>query len=465
MRHIIFLNGIWPNSLTSINTRFTRTISCYQLKHWLEHFNFKSQVIDYCQILSVDEIFSLLEQFVSNETFAIGISTTFWPFGKVIPPNLLEIMSRIRDKWPHIKIISGGARTTHSPELFDKHFIGESENQLVSWCQEQIGKTILSSFNKKFDITTLDHRFNETDAILENEALPIELGRGCIFKCKFCAHQNLGKPKYTYQRHFNLILDEMRYNYEKFGTNKYMLLDDTVNEDNDKIRNLSTIGKQLGFDIEWTGYLRADLVWARPGSVELLAESGLKSCFFGIETFHPAAGKSIDKGWGAKHGKEYLPRLYHDLWNKKINIHVNFIAGLPYEPMSSLEESLIWAKQNPIGFYRFVPLTLYTEKNDPHASSEFTRNYEKYGYKSDSTGYWELDTMNIIQATEFCNRSQGELYTSNRISSWDVFDGTNLGFITDEVMTWNYSKFRQAASLKGKDFKTRYIEKLKSINT
>lgn len=466
MRHVIFLTGIWPNDLAFINTKFTRSIGCYQLKHWLSMFNIQSQVIDYCQILTADDILLLLEQFISKETIAIGFSTTFWPLNKSIPPNLLEVIRRVKEKWPHVKLISGGARQSDHPNLFYKHFSGESENNLLVWCQEQIGKNALSAFNKKFDITTLSHRFTEADAILDDEALPIELGRGCIFKCKFCAHHNLGKPKYTYQRHFDLIVDEIRHNYEKFGTTKYMFTDDTVNEDVDKIKNFSTISQQLGFNIDWIGYLRADLVWSKPETAEMLINSGMKSCFFGIETFHPEAGKSINKGWASKYGKEYLPKLYSEIWGKEVNIHVNLIAGLPYEKLSSLNETLEWAKQNPIGFYRFAPLALYIDRNDPNTSSEFTKNYPQYGYRNVNiaTGYWESDTMNYSEAHKFCNDSVGELAKINRISSWDVFNGTNLGFKTKDVMTWKIRTFHQVAALKAAHFKSMYLEKLKSIS-
>lgn len=465
MRHVIFLNGIWPTIPTRQNTRLSRSISCYQLKHWLSHFNFKSQVIDYCQYLSEDEIFDLLEHFVSKETLAIGVSTTFWSPNRIAPTNLVAVIARVREKWPHIKIISGGARTTYAPELFDKTFIGDSENQLVEWLQSLANKSSL--LNKKFNITTLAHRFNEDDAIMEGEALPIELGRGCIFKCKFCAHQNLGKPKFTYQRHFDLILDEIKYNYEKFGTTKYMFLDDTINEDVEKIENLATIKERTGIDIEWTGYLRADLVWARPGSADLLVKSGMRSCFFGVETFHPGAGKSIDKGWGSKHGKEYLPKLYKDIWGEKVNIHVNLIAGLPHETIASLGDSLQWSKENPMGCTRFVPLTLYVEKNDPYAVSEFTRNYADYGYRnvSNATGFWESDTMNSIQADEFCRKANGQLFPQNKVSSWEVFIGTNAGYTTDEVMSWNYGAWEQRVIRVSEDFRLRYIAKLKAINT
>lgn len=463
MRHIIFLNGIWSGQGEQLNTNFTRSISCYQLKHWLGHFGFRSQVIDYCQHLSDDEIISLLEKFVSAGTLAVAVSTTFWPTDKSIPANIRAALLRAKELWPNIKVISGGARKTWNPELFDKHFVGESEDQLVTWMRGLLGKSSL--LNKKFNIVSLAHRFDDDDAILDGEALPMELGRGCIFKCKFCSHQNLGKAKFTYQRDFELILEELKYNYEKFGTTKYMFLDDTINEDIDKIRNLSTIKSRLGFDIEWVGYLRADLIWSKTESQDLLLKSGLRSCFVGIETFHNDAGKSIDKGWGAKHGKEFIPKLYNNIWGKHVNIHVNLIAGLPYETHSSLRDSLMWCISNPVGFHHFAPLTLYVEKDDPAASSEFTRNYSSYGYKNvnHETGYWESGTMNSIDAAKFCRSASRILSLRNRVSCWDTFSGTNLGYTVDQVQAWGHVDYLAACKNTVMDFKQRYIAKLNAI--
>jgi len=464
MRHIIFLNGIWPNKITAPHTNLTRSISCYQLKHWLSLHSIKSQVIDFCQLLTSNELISLLDQFVSSETFAIGVSTTYWPTDNSVPENIKTAIETIKDRWPNIKIISGGARKTKNPELFDLHFVGESEDQLLPWCQSQLKKTTL--LNRQFNIVDLQHRFDITDGILEGEALPIELGRGCIFKCKFCSHHNLGKPKFTYQRNFQYILDEFEYNHKTFGTTRYLFLDDTVNEDLDKIRNLSEVKDRIGIDIEWTGYLRADLVWSKPESAELLYKSGLKSCFFGIETFHNEAGKSIDKGWAAKHGKEFLPKLYKEMWNSNINIHSNFIAGLPCETLSSLSESLEWCKANPLGSYRFVPLTLYVEKGDSFASSEFTRNYQDYGYKNvnHSSGYWELENMNSTEALEFCIKADRELFHINKTSSWDVFTGTNLGTDTKTVMSWTRREFVSNVYRERNNFKERYLNKLRALS-
>lgn len=461
--HIIFLNGIWPTEATSNNTNFTRSISCYQLKHWISHFGFRSQVIDFCQMLSVAEIEEMLSRFISKTTLAIGVSATFWP-RNTTPENIKEIVKIAKERWPNLKIIAGGARRPPTDIEFDRVFIGESEDQFLVWCQEAAGKLGRGPFNKKFDITSLDHRFTENDGILEGEALPLELGRGCVFKCKFCAHQNLGKPKYTYQRRHELIVDEICYNKEKFNTSKYMLLDDTVNEDLDKIRNLYTIKESTGIDIEWTGYLRADLIWSKPESVDLLIGSGLRSCFFGIETFHPAAGKSIDKGWGAKQGKKYLPHLHKNLWGESINIHVNLIAGLPGESIDSLRSSLEWCLENDIGYHRFVPLTLYTENDDENASSEFTKNYKSYGYTDVTDGFWRNGSMTSDSAAKFCNTARLLLAKSNRVSSWDLFNLTNLDVDTRVAMSWNENRIPRAAELFGPVFKDRYLGKLRNLS-
>lgn len=461
MRHIIFLNGIWPSG-----TNYTRSIGPYQLKHWISHFGFKGQVIDYCQLMSPREIINATSQFIDKDTLAIGVSSTFWdglPVPK-IPTNLRIALLHLKSRYPHVKFIAGGARTPVVND-FDYVFSGDAEDSLVVWLQEQAGKKGMSLFNKKFDITTLAHRFDDHDAIMQDEVLPIELGRGCIFKCKFCAHKNLGKPKHTYQRDFKLFTDELQWNKDKWNVSNYLFLDDTVNEDVDKLTNFSHIKDILGFSINWVGYLRADLVWAKPESAELLLESGLKSCFFGIETFHPAAGRSIDKGWAAKHGKDYIPKLYNEIWDKKVNIHCNFIVGLPFEDRNSINSTVEWCRSNNVGHHRFVPLTLYLEKHDNSVQSEFTKNYAKYGYFNvdESTGYWENDHMNSYEAAELCNNINPVLMETNKTSCWNAFSALNLGINYNDIHCLPAKEIHDSIVQKQGDFKKRYLSTLQSL--
>lgn len=419
MIDLIFWTGIWPNWTT-------RPIGVYQLSHWLKQHKINSQVIDFCQWYSAEELIELTELFITDKTKFIGISTSFWP-DLSIPDNILQAILHIKKYNSSIKFIFGGPRANNyaSSQLADIILTGEAENKLVELIK---GHNIGSS---TFDITQLAHRFDQRDCIINGEVLPIELGRGCIFQCKFCAHHNLGKPKHTYQRCMHLIEEELVYNYEQFKTVNYHFLDDTVNEDQDKVLNLSLLPKHTGIDISWTGYLRADLLWRYPDTPYQLKESGLKSCFFGIESFHPAASRAIGKGWSGKHAKEYLPKLYNDIWNKEIPIWNNFIVGLPGETKEDLLETLKWCKDNPMGTHLFVNLNLYTNRDSSETNSEFGKNYKNYGYDIDSHGQWFSPTMTYHSGTQMCSLLNAMLHSTNTLACWMLFDLINCDITVD----------------------------------
>jgi radical SAM superfamily enzyme YgiQ (UPF0313 family) len=313
----------------------------------------------------------------------------------------------------------------------------------------------------KFDIATLEHRFIEDDIILEDEALPIELGRGCIFKCKFCNYANIGKKKHTYQRNFNLIIDEIRYNKNTFGTDKYIFLDDTCNEDLDKVKNFSTFRQQLGFDINWVGYLRADLIWSHPETIEMLKDSGLISVFFGIESLHPVASKIIGKGWSGKHAKDWIPKLHSDLWNKEINIFSNFILGLPGEPRASFFETFKWCQSNDIGQFNFYPLVLKTEWEEDSTKSEFDKNYHKYGYSINKNGEWINGDLSYQECAKIAQGFNGELFKSNRMSGFSTLNYLNLGFKIHEIKKMTMLDSNKAIEQNVFKFKDRYINQFK----
>jgi radical SAM superfamily enzyme YgiQ (UPF0313 family) len=416
-------------------------------------------------MLSADQIIDMIEHFIGPETFALGISSTYWSWSEHgVPANILEVMSRVKDKWPQLKIVLGGPKKRKYSKLFDIDFVGEAEDKFTVWCQEQIDKKGLGLFNKKFNIVDLAHRHDARDAIGYGEVLAIELGRGCVFRCKFCGHHNLGKPKYSYQRNHELVLDEMRFNYENFGTTMYTFLDDTVNEDVDKTARLARLKTDLGFNIEWTGYLRADLVWSRKESPQQLEESGMNSCFFGIESFHQSASQAVGKGWSGKHARDFLPHLYHNIWKGKINIYNSFIIGLPGENIDSLRESVRWCQATDIGTHWFNPLSLYVDRKD-QATSEFALNYKDYGYFNvdESTGYWENDQMTSRDSLELGIELNAELSKTNRISAFLTASAMNLGFSSREISQWNLDTYFSKCKTKAPSFITDYLMRLKAV--
>lgn len=412
MNEIIFWTGIWPNGIS-------RPIGVYQLSYWLQQNKVESQVIDFCQWMTGEEIARITNRFITSKTKYIGISSGFWSDDNV-PKSILDAWQFIKECHPRLKIIIGGQRANNNlySTIADYVLVGEAENSLLQ---------ILKGNNLfvKFDITKSNHRFSEKDCIIDGEVLPLELGRGCVFRCKFCGHHNLGKAKHTYQRDIRLIEQEIIYNYEKFKTTHYHFLDDTVNEDREKITNLSHVPKNTGIDIKWNGYLRADLLWRFPETAEQLFTSGMRGCFFGIESLHVGASQTIGKGWSGKHARKFIPTLYKDIWNSEINLWCNFIIGLPGESESDLRSTLDWCLSNPVGYHRFVALNLYNYRTDTGSKSEFSENYKKYDYELDENGHWISQNFNYLTAGKLADDFNNRLSVVNRISSWTLFDLKN----------------------------------------
>lgn len=414
MNDIIFWTGIWPNGLS-------RPIGVYQLAHWLRHNRIESQIIDFCQWMAAEELALLTSRFVSSKTKFVGISSGFWSDDD-FPKNIDRAWTLIKQEYPHLKLVIGGQRANNQlySDPADYVIVGEAEDKLLQLIKG-------NNLSPKFDITKSSHRFSEKDCIVEGEVLPIELGRGCVFKCKFCGHHNLGKAKHTYQREIKLIEDEICYNYEKFKTDHYHFLDDTVNEDRFKIDNLSKIPSRTGIDIKWNGYLRADLLWRFPETAEQLYKSGMRGCFFGIESLHLKASQSIGKGWSGKHAATFIPKLYNEIWNYEINLWCNFIVGLPGESEDDLRSTLDWCLSNPVGYHRFVALNLYNYRSDTGSKSEFSKNYETYGYEINENGHWINNNFDQLKAERLAQEFNIKLSRNNRISSWTLFDLINCG--------------------------------------
>jgi hypothetical protein len=348
--------------------------------------------------MSTSDLVEITQKYIDDTTIAIGVSSTFWESKNSIldkagsatvggePQWVADARDIIENKHPTLDWLLGGSNSHLNNFKFTwTTFQGNAEDAIIAYMNSKYDKT---STETSFDIKSYVKQQHESDFILPTEWLPIELGRGCQFKCKFCGEANIGKKKGTYIRDMECIRRELIENYERYGTTNYFFIDDTVNEDTDKIKDLADLVQKLPFKLSWVGYNRLDLIWSKPEQISILKDSGLVSTFFGIETFHPKASMIIGKGFMGKHGKDFLCDL-RNKWGSDISYHLSFIIGLPYETPDDIQETVDWLAIND--FAKFTSwLALYINPNYPN--TEFARNYGLYGYKfpnKDNEIYWE----------------------------------------------------------------------------
>lgn len=443
----------------------SRPLGAYQIAFWLRRHGFKVQVIEFAQLMEHDELVALTEPFITEKTICLGLSRTFLGPSKLWSQNIVDAITLLREKYPRLKVVTGGQYSGPEDERVkvDATFVGYGEDDFLKWCQQQ--KHGVSLLNPLFDIKELDHRFIPDDVILPGEMLPIELGRGCIFKCKFCSYSLIGKEKGSYLRHHQHLVDEMKYNKDMFGVDKYMFMDDTANEDYDKVARFANFEKDLGFPIQWVGYCRADLIWSRPESAEHLQQSGLVSPFLGIETFNKKAAQYIGKGWSAKYAKDWLPKLYADIWSKKINLCVSMIIGLPYDPITDVFDNIRWWNQHAMGritFRSFVVMPPPEEGQKDHRS-DISKNANELGYfltekTEDGFWHWKSNYTTSHKTKELSDIAMQATTPRCRVSSWSIANGINMGYDMQTILNTKKREMPDVGLVESNKVKRRYME-------
>jgi radical SAM superfamily enzyme YgiQ (UPF0313 family) len=213
------------------------------------------------------------------------------------------------------------------------------------------------------------------------------------------------------------------------------MLDDTFNDSELKIDSFLSMTKELPFEINYSAYIRADLVHRFEGMAEKLFESGLRGSFFGLESIHPRASTIVGKGWSGKDGKRYIPTLVNEIWQKKVFAICGLIVGLPGEQMDDLRETLRWVNTNDLNVIFFGLHVTNNFEGRPFVS-EFERNAEKYNFKFDEKGHWFNEHWNrdsvLKAATELNNQRQ-----NNKIASFNYVALKSIGFTDDEMASKN----------------------------
>ena len=421
---------------------FQRSIGSYQLAHHLRDNKFSCQVIDFINDFNEQELLHTVKKFITDDTLCIGISTTFLSNIKigidnksklplVLPAHVNSVCRILKEKFSKIKFCLGGARSSHGDQYdwIDSIFHGYAEDEFLNFCKnlrenkknsfvkKVNGKEIYEKANVEFHIEHLDHQFKLQDCITKNETLPIEISRGCIFKCKFCAYPLNGKKKIDYIRDPKLIAQEMLNNYEKYQVTNYFFADDTFNDSTYKLEMLHNEISKLPFKINFTTYLRLDLLYSHKDMINLLKDMGMISAFFGIESFCQESLKCIGKNIKVEKVKSFLDELYFDHWKEQINFNLGFIIGLPGEDKKNILDTVSWLSTRPYSFH-FEPLRL-SDAGGGNYQSEFQKNHLKFGYQFDQNKNWYNDFISETEAEMLADNINKEYaYNKNKPAAW-----------------------------------------------
>lgn len=455
--HAIILSSCVPFKFNQA----IRPLGPYQIAWYLRSNGYEVQVLEYIYRLPENEIVELVEKFITPETKLLGMAFMIAPnheYFKPISKKLDNVIVTLKKRYPQLTTVLGGgtvpywSRAKKNKDTFDYFVKGYGEDAtlaLMNYLYKNAphpqfelvdgNRHIADSFKmpqeQVFNIEESYHTWHERDCIQPGESLPIEFGRGCIFKCKFCRYPYIGKHKNDFNRSMDCIKNELIHNYEKWKVDTYYVVDDTFNADHERLKAFTNMVHSLPFKIRYGAFLRPDLLHKNKEAEEMFLNNGLVSTFIGIESFGKEASKLIDKPWSGKHAKDYIPELYHNKWKKKIHLDIGLIVGLPPDTLADLRETNKFLADNEIPHWTWESLKISRESSNYHRS-EFDKNAEKYGFKwkvVDGRLIWYNEHTDHDEMVEWYVTLLNEAKPYFKIPAWHLIEMGNYGHDLNKI--------------------------------
>ena len=388
------------NILVGINSKYVHTnLAIRYLKKYIEQ-NSNEKIKIYESSIN-NNIQKIIRDIVEYEPDNIFFSVYIWNVEMVF-----KITKEVKKILPNKRIILGGPEVSYNPdEILEKNIeidgilIGEGENVLLNFLTKDI-KDVKGVYYREDNKI----KFNGFEPLIENlDIIPFpyddeeledvhkivyyESSRGCPFNCSYCM-SSIDKSV----RYFSL--ERTKKDLKKFidiGTRLVKFVDRTFNLNKDRYMEiwkflLENYRENITFHFEINANIFDDEV------LEFLKKVPRKLFQFeiGVQTTNPSTMKAINRN-------NNLDKLFHNVTciNKNIHLHLDLIAGLPFEDYETFGKSFDYVYKTKcemiqLGFLKMLKGTQMKDEG------------EKYSYKYLDFPPYEILSNEFISYKDIC---------------------------------------------------------------
>jgi radical SAM PhpK family P-methyltransferase len=396
---------------TEIKSGDIPNLAAIYLTNFLRRNGYHARYINLFQ----DEKERLAAYLAGNPT-CVAITTTFYVVN--LPVN--EMVEFIRLHNPRVKIIVGGplianhARNYEGDELkaalddmgANIYIIegqGEATLARVVECLKNGGelssipnlaylesgklrRTMVAPENNSLDENFIDWRAFSNETL--GPTLQTRTARSCAFKCSFCNYPTrAGALTLTSLDVLERELDSMR---ELGNVRNVVFIDDTFNVPFPRFKDICRLMIRKSYGFNWFSYFRCSN--SDEEAIELMARSGCKGVFLGIESGSRAILANMNKSATVEKyatGIEMLRR-------HGIMTFGSFIIGFPGETEETVEETIAFIKETKPDYYRAQ--MWYCEPGTPIQN-------ERLKYDINGEGFvWSHATMDSLEAMDHIDK-------------------------------------------------------------
>lgn len=277
------------------------------------------------------------------------------------------------------------------------------------------------------------------DNWIQWDALPAErigatvqtrTARSCAFNCSFCNYPTrAGKLALASIDTVTQELDSMR----RLGSVKNVVfIDDTFNVPLNRFKDLCRAIRDRGYGFNWFSYLRCSNV--DDEAIELMASSGCKGVFLGIESGSPKILELMNKAATIEKYADGIARLREH----GILTFGSFIVGFPGETWETVEETVAFIRRHRPDYYRAQ--LWYCEPGTPIERRRAEFGIEGQGFS------WRHSTMDNLSAMGHIEEMFGRVKESEWLPQWS-FDFWFIPYILGRGVTLDqFREFVTAAN-------------------
>lgn len=349
--------------LIAINARFVHTNpALFYLKRYIRDLDFETHIEEFT---IKEDPFLISKRICSNSPDIIAISVYIWNSAIVD-----KIIPDIKEKLPWCKIILGGPEVAFNPERWLENH--KEIDYIICNGEEAFKGLLVEGLNlKEKKIYKPNPHFNEIPFPYSHEDMDkfkgrfiyYESSRGCPFKCSYCLSSR--RDSDLQFKDIEKIKEELSF-FKAYNTPLIKFVDRTFNSKKEHYRAIwdyivkNFSGTRFHFEIYPDHLDQDDLDFLQRVPQDMFQFE------MGVQSLNPKTLEAIHRSINEEKLLQNIKKL-QEMGN--IHLHVDLIAGLPYDSLREFSKSFdrIYSLQChhlQCGFLKVLPGTEMEEKGN-----------------------------------------------------------------------------------------------------
>ena len=464
-------------TLLAINAKYVHSsLAIWFLASGVTKYSKQCHDVSIVEATINQDIDGIIERTIDNTPDLIGISTYIWNAGML--PDLLH---HLHCQFPASIIVLGGPEASYNPEYWlingaDYVLRGEGEYTFPTLLDvvsenktEELYKIPGLCFCKPGKIQINEQLLppdeyispysNEYFEKLGGRIAYIESTRGCPFSCSYCLSGG------SCVRYFPLdLIKEHIYELAKSGTRTIKFVDRTFNCNRERASKIWEYIIRLNTDCCFHFEVAADLFDESTLALLSTAPPGCIQLEIGLQSFHIPTLDAVFRKTDIKKSEENIRKL---LSGQNIHLHVDLIAGLPYETLTIFKDSFdrayaLGAHTLQLGFLKL----LQGSKLAKQAQTLKIMYHKEAPYEIISSPWLNEEELKVLKRTENALQhtyNKGRflsvlryVLSVSRLRPFDLFQGLGSAVINRAMPLEEYAQcvFNHCAALPNVDPRT-----------